>query len=93
MPGDRINGLATRIRQCNELNKPLFIGEAGIRPSDVGGLQSRANLYAAKLSEQLERGIVGYLVWHWRDAAHGGSDTDGFSIGPKDPTLTVLARY
>ena len=36
IPGDEFNGLQVRIDQCNALDKPLFVGETGISPNDVG---------------------------------------------------------
>ena len=50
MPGDEYNGLQVRIDQCKGLQKPLFVGETGIIPNDVGGtLAARAAALDAKL--------------------------------------------
>ena len=66
MPGDQFNGLQVRLDQCATLDKPLFVGETGIKPSEVGGtLQARADAFGAKLEAQLEAGVVGELVWAW----------------------------
>jgi len=74
MPGDATNGIARRIRQCTDLGKPIFVGEAGIQ-SDVdanGGssgtttaatLRRRAEFFAAKIAAQLRAGMDGYLMW------------------------------
>lgn len=74
LPGDDTNGIARRVRQCTDLGKPIFVGEAGI-PSDVGAdggssatttaatLQRRAEFFAAKIAAQLRAGMDGYLVW------------------------------
>jgi mannan endo-1,4-beta-mannosidase len=93
MPGDEWNGLPTRLAQCNELGKPLFVGELGIRTSFVGGHQARARLLRAKLVTQLRAGVVGALVWDWRDGDHGGSSPTGYEVGPGDPALDVLGAY
>jgi endo-1,4-beta-mannosidase len=93
MPGDAWNGLATRISQCSALGKPLFVGESGIKTSDVGTLSDRASLLNQKLSKQFGAGVVGELAWDWRDGAHGGSSTTGYEIGPNDPALGVLGAY
>jgi mannan endo-1,4-beta-mannosidase len=94
MPGDQWNGLATRVSQCSALNKPLFIGETGVRPSDVGGtLTARANLLQTKISQQFRNGVAGELVWAWRDAAHGGSSSNDYYVGPNDPTLAMLSAF
>lgn len=94
LPGDQWNGLATRIKQCTALNKPLFVGEVGINPTATGGtLTGRANAFNNKLSAQFAAGAVGFLGWDWRDGAHGGSSLTGYEIGPSDPALTVLGAY
>ena len=36
LPGDEWNGLATRLLQCRQLGKPLFVGELGIETPAVG---------------------------------------------------------
>jgi len=87
MPGDKWNGLATRISQCAADGKPLFVGESGISSTDDGGnLQARANWFKAKLSAQFAAGVVGEVVWGWETS-------DGFGLWPGDPTLFVLAGY
>jgi mannan endo-1,4-beta-mannosidase len=93
MPGDQWNGLATRLRECGELGKPLFVGELGIATSSVGGLIDRATVVGSKLSAQFAAGVAGILVWDWRDAAHGGSSLGGYEIGPLDPVLGMLSAY
>ncbi|TMD33390.1 MAG: hypothetical protein E6I89_16975 [Chloroflexi bacterium] len=89
MPGDIYNGLQVRINQCNALDKPLFVGESGIRPMDVGGtLGARARAFQAKFERQFEAGVVGELVWAWDK---NGSLTDNYDIGPGDPALGVIS--
>jgi alpha-galactosidase len=91
MPGDRWNGLRTRLGQCAALKKPLFVGESGIDPSKVGGTARRAEDFAAKAAAQFKAGIAGLLLWEWRaDGQEGG---DQYVIGPGDPALQVLARH
>jgi mannan endo-1,4-beta-mannosidase len=92
MPGDQWNGMARRLSQCNELGKPLFVGELGIRTSFVGTELARAGLLASKLSTQFAAGIVGALVWTWRNGVNGGSGA-GYEVGPSDPALGVLGAY
>jgi mannan endo-1,4-beta-mannosidase len=93
MPGDQWNGLATRIAQCAQLGKPLFVGEIGIETSQVGSLAARAGLLSSKLAAQLPAGAAGVLAWDWRDGAHGGSSGSGYEIGPSDPALAPLGAY
>ena len=91
MPGDQWNGLQVRLDQCNALSKPLFVGETGIIPNDVGGtLQARATAIRAKLDAQFSAGIVGDLEWAWN--AHA-STLDDYDVGPRDPVLPVLRGY
>jgi mannan endo-1,4-beta-mannosidase len=91
IPGDEFNGLQVRIDQCEALNKPLYVGETGIIPNEVGGtLQARAAALDAKLSAQFEAGIVGNLAWAWIKL---GSKLDDYDIGPGDPVLRVLRGY
>ena len=90
IPGDQWNGLQVRIDQCNALGKPLFVGEVGIRPQDVGGtLAARAQAYETKLAAQFNAGVVGELVWAWSAL---GSKTNDYDVGPGDPVVPMLAR-
>jgi large repetitive protein len=89
LPGDEFNGFLVRVAQCDALNKPLFVGEAGIIPNQVGGtLQDRADAFAAKLAAQFGEGISGFLAWAYTG---GPSTLDNYDIGAADPTLDVLA--
>ena len=85
MPGDIYNGLQRRIDQCNALSKPLFVGETGIRPSDVGGtLEARSALFDDKFNTQFAAGVVGELMW---DYSSTPSTLNNYDIGPGDPAL------
>lgn len=86
--GDQWNGMALRFQQCGELNKPLFVGEMGIDPNQVGGLQARADRIRSKLTAQFNAGSVGALLWEWRNAGQTGGDT--YVFGPGDPVLGSL---
>ena len=91
IPGDQWNGLQVRINQCNELNKPLLVGELGVKPSDVGGtLQARANVVGDKLCAQFHAGVAGILLWAWDK---NGSLLNNYDIGPADPVLDVLHTW
>ncbi|HEX2782196.1 MAG TPA: hypothetical protein VHN36_01325, partial [Ilumatobacteraceae bacterium] len=90
MPGDQDNGLAKRIEQCNLLGKPVFIGEAGIDPSRVGGsLQDRADAFAAKRDTQFAEGVVGFLAWAWDS---DWSTLNDYDISPRDPLLPTFGN-
>ncbi len=89
MPGDAFNGMALRIQQCDELGKPLFVGEVGLRPVDVGGsYDSRTASLRAKLQTQRAAGVVGHVVWSWGPAPRS---LDGYDIGPGDEVPALLA--
>jgi mannan endo-1,4-beta-mannosidase len=91
LPGDQWNGLLVRINQCNELGKPLLVGEMGVRPMDVGNtLQARAGVVADKLCAQFTAGVAGVLLWAWDK---DGSLLDNYDVGPNDPVLGVLAPW
>ena len=86
--------MAVRLLQCQALAKPLFTGELGMLPGEADGtLPGRAGLLDAKLRGQLAAGVVGLLVWTWRDEEHGGSALDDYFVGPGDPALTVLGSF
>ncbi len=94
VPGDEWNGYAVRLRQCQELGKPLFTGELGLRPGEADGtFAGRAAQLDAKVRGQLGAGGVGVLVWTWRNVENGGSAPDDFFVGPGDPALAVLRSY
>jgi mannan endo-1,4-beta-mannosidase len=91
IPGDVYNGLQIRIDQCNALDKPLLVGELGVKPSSVGGtFADRARMVASKLCAQLSRGVAGELLWAWDK---NGSLLDNFDIGPSDPVLDALSPW
>lgn len=93
MPGDRWNGLRVRLDQCAADHKVAFVGESGIRTGASMTPAQRAILFRRKLVAQRRAGVSGMLVWDWRDAAHGGTATSGYEIGPGDPVLRILAAY
>jgi mannan endo-1,4-beta-mannosidase len=89
--------LATDLASCGAagLNKPLFVGESGIRPCDVGGTYTdRANAFASKFQAQFGAGVVGELPWAWDgtqsklcDYTIGAID----AAGGLDPSVKLLA--
>jgi hypothetical protein len=91
MPGDQWNGLATRLAQCHARNKPMFVGESGLRTSDAATLAARATSFDRKFAAQFGAGVVGEIVWAW--AASGQDSGDGYSVGPGDPLLNLLSTY
>ncbi len=94
MPGDQWNGLQKRLNQMKLIQKPLFIGEAGIKASENGigcmKLGERANKMRAKMNLQFQAGIVGYLPW---DFTNGTSKICNYDIVAGDPLLEILSTY
>jgi endo-1,4-beta-mannosidase len=93
---NQYNGLNIRIGQCADLDKPIYIGESGIRVTDAavnGDLQARATLLQAKMTAAMAmQGVVGYLPWHFDDRANG-SAIDSFAYDPGDPALAVMNQF
>jgi Tol biopolymer transport system component len=88
IPGDQWNGLQRRIDQCNAINKPLFVGEAGIKPTDLDGTYTaRADAFQNKVNAQTAVGVRGFLAWAW---SANGSTPNNYDIGPADPALGSL---
>lgn len=83
--------LSYRLSQCQALGKPLFNGETGITMSQAGSIGSRASAFRAKFGAQFGAGIVGDLIWDWRDGDQRAYS--GFEVGPGDPTLGVLRVF
>jgi endo-1,4-beta-mannosidase len=83
--------LVSDIAACNTLNKPLFVGEAGIKATSVGGtLAARAAAFDTKLTAMFKAGVRGFLVWSWNNSA---STTDNWPVGPGDPALQVIDAH
>jgi hypothetical protein len=90
--------LQQRIEVCQHLNKPSFVGEAGICADITASngcsgtvtatsLSQRATLFNAKLRAGFNAGLAGYIIWN------KGSQSVQNDIGPSDPTERVLAKY
>ena len=94
LPGDKWNGFSVRVTQCNELGKPLIVGEMGRRPQTAGGtIATRAAIFGAKFAAQYGAGVDGILLWGWRNADEGGSAPLDYDIGPGDPALVHVRAY
>lgn len=71
------------------LDKPLFVGEAGIQGRTPDERASRATLLRAKMDAAFGAGAAGYLVWSVNTAI-----TDGYDvlIGDDDPLIGQLLQ-
>ena len=86
--GDQWNGMALRLAQSKQLNKPLFVGELGVDPTAVGGVNARARIVKDKLTAQFAAGVVGVVAWEWRNPGQSGGDP--YVIDAGDPELSSL---
>ena len=71
------------------LDKPLFVGEAGIQGRSPDQRAGRATLLRAKMDAAFRAGAAGYLVWSVTTAI-----TDGYDIliNDDDPLIGQLAQ-
>lgn len=94
MPGDQWNGLQAKLDMLKAINKPMFIGEAGIKAHDnLAGcvtLLTRQNKIKSKMDAQISAGISGYVPWNWAASDAGTCDYDFTSA---DPLMTLLHDY
>ncbi|MBV9099567.1 MAG: cellulase family glycosylhydrolase [Candidatus Dormibacteraeota bacterium] len=80
-----VANLSLRLAQCKALNKPLFMGEAGIQSTSG---QARADEFSAKLTAFFGGGGGGYLIWSKHITGDGG-----YSVGPGDPVEGVMLSW
>lgn len=87
--------LAERFNDAQFLNKPLFIGEAGITVGHGMTAEGRAELFRAKMDAFFSRGGVGYTIWSSPNAHQTKSVSYGFVLSdPLVPVITEMAvRY
>ncbi len=75
------------------LNKPFFMGEAGI-PKSSYTLSQRASLFDSKISALFSNGGAGYQIWQWDTTTTNGgtscSGFDSFCYTGGDPLLDVI---
>lgn len=84
--------IASDVLVAHSLNKPLFIGEAGIKSGcaqpDCYDARLRAKYFDAKINALFATGGVGYLIWSYRDNAPASVDYYGF--GSSDPLYGIV---
>jgi len=86
--------LDTRIADAAALNKPIFVGEAGIRTGCTGciSLSERSQIFDNKIRDFFGKEGSGYLIWSYRDREFNQS-TDAFGFNQSDPLSSVIKRY
>jgi len=98
MGGDQWNGIAVRLQQARELDKPIIGGEsgmlAGVNASEENQCYSyydRGIYYKNKLDAQLGNGSSGLLVWDYSQTNTTGPCNYNTWLG--DPVMTVIQTY
>ncbi len=91
---DTFNSLSTRFSDVMTLDKPIMIGEAGIKSGCVGtdcySQNERAELFRQKMNEFFSRGGAAYLLWSYRD--HWQSPLREFDFTYYDPLINVVRQ-
>lgn len=87
---DKSAKIACSFAISKELNKPIIVGEIGIKATDSSGKQRRAKLIDAKAQAAKKDGAAGYLLWEINTWANEGY---GVVPGSNDPVLGVLAKF
>lgn len=89
------NYLSQRFEDSRVLNKPLFIGEAGIKSHCTGigcyTQQQRASLFRAKMNAFFREGGVGYLIWSYRD--NYPNPNQNYEFDASDPLAQVVRSF
>jgi hypothetical protein len=92
IPGDQWNGMQVRINQCNELNKPLIVGEIGRVPNNVGGINARRDIFKNKFDAWFAAGVDMAIPWNFHDSLHPDPPSS-YGINAGDPIWTMLGQY
>ncbi|HVC22038.1 MAG TPA: hypothetical protein VNH82_01185 [Candidatus Dormibacteraeota bacterium] len=94
---DPNSGLQASIAFCHADGKPIMVSEVGIDWTQItpATRAERATLFRAKITAQLQAGVVGTLMWDYDSLQPptGPAIYSGLEIGPNDPALTVLGSY
>jgi mannan endo-1,4-beta-mannosidase len=80
--------LAQRVQDSIALNKPLFLGEAGISLTNFS-MEQRAALFDAKLAASFQHGVSGYMIWSYQDAVYSGE----WQFTSDDPLAAVVQKF
>jgi endo-1,4-beta-mannosidase len=93
LPSDGWNRLKERLDDAVALNKPLFIGEAGIKSNcsdpDCFSPDQRAALFDAKMRAAFDNGVSGYMIWSYRDAVEPPTE---YMFTLTDPVAAIVQK-
>lgn len=84
------DALAERFSDAQFLNKPLFVGEAGIPIDPSMTSKRRAELLRAKMEAFFSRGGVGYAIWSGPNVDQTRSASYGFVLS--DVLVSVMSE-
>lgn len=76
------------IAAAAELEKPLFVGEAGIGATSPDARDTRSDQLSAKMRAAFAAGVSGYLLWR---VTKEHEDIHDITLDSQDPVLTELA--
>jgi hypothetical protein len=82
--------LAERFNDAKFLNKPLFMGEAGIKVDHRMTPERRAELFRAKIDAFFGRGGAGYTIWSGPNVHQTKSASYGFTLS--DPLVAIITE-
>lgn len=95
MPGDQYNGLQVRLNQMKKDNKPLIIGEVGMKAhnniTNCMTLSHRVTLMNNKMNAQFPAGIDAFLPWDWMPQNTNQCIYE--TITYNDPLMSLLYNY
>ena len=85
--------LKSDISTCDGLNKPIIVGEVGIKLGTNVTQAVRATDFDRKMTNDFAGGISGDLAWDWVDpnVTYQGQGT--YSISNNDPSLAVFGDH
>jgi hypothetical protein len=93
--GDQWNGVAKRLSQAAQVDKPVIAGEIGLTASVAGQgcptLTERAADIEHKLNAEFARGLSGALVWNWGPSTLSTGCT--YDTYPGDPLIAAIDEY
>lgn len=97
-PDPPFNSVGVAYRASLAVQKPFFIGEAGIKAGCPGcvSAEERRNLLEEKIDAAISNGVDGYLLWKFGTAGEFQKDTcmaDPFCFTENDPIMDMLEGF
>ncbi len=84
--------IACSFAVARALDKPVVVGEAGIKATDEASRRKRAQELGAKMAAAFAAGASGYLVWHLDKQPSDPTDQYAVVPGPGEPLFAVMGR-